>query len=255
MCLILFAYQHHPHYPLIMASNRDEYYSRPTAPASFWEDHPNILAGRDLEKQGTWMGISRSGRFAALTNYRDGLSSRQDVRTRGELVSNFLSGSMSAQDYLVEIRKIKDSYNGFNLLVGNVHNLYYYSNIGNKLVQVIPGVHGLSNAWLNTPWPKVTKGKRMLNNCLQHNVQINQEELFSILANAEPFSDEELPDTGVGTEWERTLSSLFISSPTYGTRSSTVLLIDYRGIVHFTERTFSSGKYSEYEEANYTFTI
>lgn len=254
MCLILFAYQTHIKYPLIVAANRDEDYLRPTAQACFWKDSPTILAGRDLEKKGTWMGVNRTGLFAAVTNYRDTSTINSTARSRGELVSQYLANNLEPEEYLLKIRKRKDNYNGFNLLAGHVQNLCYYSNIENKISKVAPGVYGLSNALLNTSWPKVVKGKEMLTDCL-HQESLAVDDLFSILADAEPFADGLLPDTGVGKELERTLSSLFISSSNYGTRSSTVILIEQHGLLSFTERTFHPGDNSNWNEVAYTLQV
>lgn len=256
MCLILFAYQTESNYPFIVAANRDEYYLRPTAPASFWKDNPDILAGRDLKKMGTWMGVNRKGSFAAVTNYRDISNLKQDAQSRGELVSNFLANSSEPEQYLKKIKRIKDKYNGFNLLTGNLEKLFYYSNIEDKIIRLDPGIYGLSNAFLNTPWPKVLKGKQMLKEVLNSaSVDVLVEKLFLILADAEPFADELLPDTGVGMEMERTLSPLFISSANYGTRSSTVIIIDHEGTVTFKERTFHKRSTSQWQEVAYKFQI
>jgi len=158
MCLILFAWQVHSDYPLILAGNRDEFYSRPTAPADFWDDHPQILAGRDLEHGGTWLGIHRSGRLAAVTNYRDGRAARRGTRSRGELVSGFLTSDLAPEEYLQEVHRQHTAYDGFNLLIGTSDGLFSYSNRSEQLAEVEPGVHGLSNHLLDSPWPKVEHG-------------------------------------------------------------------------------------------------
>ncbi|WP_348981211.1 NRDE family protein [Bacillus sp. DNRA2] len=223
LCLILFAYQVDPKYKLIVAANRDEFYARPTAPAQFWEDHPDILAGRDLKQMGTWMGITKSGKFAALTNYRDPSEITDGNRSRGELVGNFLKEEFPPQNYLESVAKNKDDYPGFNLLVGDANQLFYYANIENEIHELQPGVYGLSNHLLNTEWPKVKIGKAGLQKIISTGGDNFDEELFALLQNADEAPDIELPKTGVTLEWERVLSALFIQSENYGTRSSTIL--------------------------------
>src|SRR5690606_11146339 len=236
MCLILFAFQAHPDYPLVVAANRDEYLDRPTEPARFWEDHPDVLAGRDRVKGGTWMGITRRGRFAALTNFRDPFASVKNKKSRGLLVRDYLTSEIPPRIYLEKLSKQRTSYPGFNLLVGTPWELWHYSNQNDKISPVEPGIHGLSNALLDTPWPKVVKGRERLTACLRNP---DPSLLFELLADEEPAPDEQLPDTGVGLEMERLLSPAFIRMPGYGTRSSSVLIIRAKGDVTFIERTFS----------------
>jgi len=240
MCLILIAYHLHPRYPLILAANRDEFYQRPSAAAAFWPDIPQILAGRDLVHQGTWLGISRSGRFAALTNYRDPHAARRNAPSRGELVSGFLRSEIGAEDYLERLRADAPAYNGYNLLFGDLDGLYWFSNKSAKAVKLAPGIHGLSNHLLDTPWQKVVRGKKSLANVVG-NADFSREDLFAILADRTQADDELLPDTGVGLARKRMLSSIFITSERYGTRSSTVLLIDSNRQVSFSERSFNGG--------------
>lgn len=246
MCLINFAYKIDSRYDLVIAANRDEFYKRPTAQASFWEGAPHVLAGRDLEKLGTWMGVTKQGRFAALTNYRDPNKESGNMRSRGELVSRFLIGDDQPEHYLQTIQQHRDQYPGFNLIVGDVSSLYYYSNMENDIRLLKPGLYGLSNHLLNTPWPKVRKGKEGLERCLQGSTENLKECLFSSLQYADPVPDEELPSTGVSLERERMLSPLFIQTPDYGTRSSTLLFMTHRN-VRFAERIFEGGKYKERE--------
>jgi uncharacterized protein with NRDE domain len=240
MCLILFAHKVHPHYPLVLAANRDEVFSRPTAAASFWRDYPHIYGGRDLEHGGTWLGITRSGRIAAVTNFRDGYAARDSARSRGELVGAFLRGTQPASAYVERVGRDAHAYNGFNLIAGDLDALYYVSNRGHHVAPVAPGIHGLSNHLLDTPWPKVERGKRILGELLQHSAQELIDGLFAVLADRAVAPDGTLPDTGVGLPRERVLSPAFIISPTYGTRSSTVLLVDSRGEVVFIERAFGA---------------
>lgn len=237
MCLILFGYDVHPAYRLIVAANRDEYYDRPAKPLDFWEDNSEILAGRDMIGMGTWMGISRSGRFAAITNYRDPRSQKSDAPSRGLLVSRFLSGNLSPKHYLESVRKSGHEYNGFNLLIGDRSDLLYYSNRENEILQITPGIYGLSNHLLDSPWHKVEKGKAALKQVFAE-TEIDSDAIFHILGDREYPPDDKLPDTGVGIAWERLLSPIFVASKTYGTRSSSVLLIKKTNEVFFEERSF-----------------
>ncbi|GBC64018.1 hypothetical protein DENIS_5018 [Desulfonema ishimotonii] len=237
MCLILFSYKTHSRYRLILAANRDEFHNRPTAPLSFWKDAPALLAGRDLQGGGTWMGVTRSGRFAALTNYRDPASQREDAPSRGALVSDFLTGNMRPDEYLEAVCRVGQQYNGFNLLVGDMGNLCYYSNRLKEIRWITPGTYGLSNRFLNTPWPKVRRGRDKLRRLLADG-NIRTGALMEILADRSHPPEDQLPDTGIGPEWERLLSPVFITSPVYGTRASSVLLMSEDGHCRFTERTF-----------------
>jgi uncharacterized protein with NRDE domain len=238
MCLILFAYRASPHYRLVVAANRDEWFYRPTARAEFWPDAPEILAGRDLEQQGTWLGITRSGRFAALTNFRDPGSHRPDAPSRGALVSGFLRSSTRPAAYLNALRPGAADFNGFSLLVGDSESLCYFSNHEGLIRNMAPGVYGLSNGLLDVPWPKVRRGKELLERELKDCV--NADALLASLDDRSAAPDSELPATGVTLEWERKLSSMHIVASGYGTRSSTVLLISAAGEVSFVERSFDA---------------
>ncbi|PLR97837.1 NRDE family protein [Bacillus sp. T33-2] len=238
MCLILFAYRVHPQYRLIVAANRDEFYERPTAPAHYWEDHPDILAGRDLNKMGTWMGVATSGRFAALTNYRDPNEEIEGKRSRGELVADFLKGNELPGHYMHTVADNRDLYPGFNLLAGDLNELFYYSNIENKVQNLEPGIYGVSNHFLNTDWPKVQRGKEGLAKIIAEKNGQMAEPLIALLQNADPVPDEILPNTGISLKWERILSPLFIKSEGYGTRSSTVCLMSETEI-YYKERVYS----------------
>jgi uncharacterized protein with NRDE domain len=237
MCLIVFAYNVHPSYRLILAANRDEFYERPSAPADFWEDQPQVLAGRDLKEGGTWLGVTKKGKFAAITNYRDPASWKNDAPSRGKLVSNYISGKQNADNYLKKISSQIDKYNGFNLLLGNDNDLFVFSNRGEKQ-KLKPGIYGLSNHLLNTPWPKVSRSKRLLKAALDKKGNELEKALFALLSDRHIPPDNKLPATGIGLEWERVLSSIFITSPVYGTRSSTILLIGKNNRVIFVEKVF-----------------
>lgn len=238
MCLILLAWHAHPDYPLIFAGNRDEAYDRPSAAASFWKDQADIFGGRDLEKGGTWLGLARSGRLAAVTNYRDGLARKTAPRSRGELAAGFLNGTGEPHDYLESITPRAGEYGGFSLLVGNLERLCYFSNRGAGIEDLSPGVHGLSNHLLDTPWPKVRRGTQRLSALLKADEATLLEVLFDVLSDQSPAPDAELPDSGVGLPRERELSPAFIAGERYGTRASTVLLINRGNEVVFVERPF-----------------
>jgi uncharacterized protein with NRDE domain len=244
MCLIIFAKQVHPVYKLIVAANRDEFLQRPTAPIHYWEEPPDILAGRDLEKMGTWMGITATGRFAALTNYRDPLEVTEGKCSRGELVVDALEHKGNVKDYMQSLVEKKEVYPGYNLLAGDGTDLYYYSNKGQRIQNVGPGIYGISNHLLNTKWPKVQKGKEGMSKIINGEQDELIEKLLTMLQDTDHAPDELLPNTGVSFEWERTLSPLFIKSENYGTRSSTVMLMTGQEI-QYVERVFSKEGISE----------
>lgn len=233
MCLITLAYHIHPRFPLVLAANRDEFHERPTAPASWWNDAPHLLAGRDLRAGGTWLGVTRQGSFAALTNHRDLRRAPKQGPSRGLLVRAALEGTATLDDTA--------AYEGFNLLHGPLHALRYHNNIEPADAALEPGIHGLSNALLNTPWPKVQRAKSALERALNSSDAVLVNELFALLTDPARAGDEELPDTGLTAPMERALSSVFIDTKGYGTRCSTVLLVDADGGVYFEERTWATG--------------
>lgn len=244
MCLILFAFKEHPEYPLVVAGNRDETYQRPAASAAFWPDHPQVYGGRDLEMGGAWMGLTLSGRFAAVTNYRDGAPKGVAPRSRGDLVGTYLTGTQAAQPYLQTVATRKSEYAGFSTLAGDLRALWYFSNYGEGVAAVEPGVHGLSNHLLDTPWPKVTNGKRELA-ALLHSGRVCTGILFDMLADRSVAPPAALPDTGVGVRRERQLGPKFIAvDDRYGTRASTVIIVRRDGEVTYAERSFGGrGKF------------
>lgn len=254
MCLLFFAYDCHPSYRLVLAANRDEYYCRPTEKANFWKSHPWVLAGRDLEMLGTWMGITRSGRFAALTNFRDPASKIMGPKSRGMLVNNFLCLNESPERYMLEVANTRTLYNPFNLLVGDSSKLLYFNKQFSNALALEPGLYGLSNHFLDTPWPKVQKSKQALANYIKNKMVIEPQCLFEILTDAELAQDHELPKTGISLEFERFLSSIYIQGPDYGTRSSTVLLIDRNHHVVFREKSYILGQ-GQCVEVNHEFDL
>lgn len=240
MCLILLAWRSHPDYPLVVAANRDEFFERPTAPAQFWADKPDILGGRDLSAGGTWMGITRDGRFAALTNFREPERQSADAPSRGRLVSDFLAGSMAAPDYLASLQPTAAAYNGFNLICGTMTlGLWHFSNRSSPAQALAPGIYGLSNHLLDTPWPKVAQGKSDLARALA--ALPAEASLLELLRDESIHADDRLPRTGVSLDWERILSAAFVRALNYGTRSSTVVLLDNAGTIAFDEQTYLSG--------------
>jgi uncharacterized protein with NRDE domain len=234
MCLIVFAWRPGHAQPLIVAANRDEFYARPTQPLAQWADAPHVHAGRDLEAGGTWLGIGANGRFAALTNIRKP-DQPASPKSRGELVAGFLSGEMSIDDYLSDVVARSAEYAGFNLLVGNSNELWHFNAWDTEAVMLAPGVYGLSNAGLDTPWPKVLKAKAALSELLD---DPQPAALLAILSDSATAPLTELPDTGVGLATETLLSSVFIASPTYGTRASTALIVSADGTRVMVERSF-----------------
>lgn len=236
MCVIYFAYETHPDHPLILLANRDEFYDRPTAAAAYWEDFPEIYAGRDLVAGGTWLGITRGGRFAAVTNFRDP-SAPKGNRSRGDLVAEFLKIDESPAKYLGGVEQRALQYSGFNLIVGDLGaggGLFYFSNRGTEIRRLEPGVYGLSNHLLDTPWPKVVRGKERFEKLLTSPVDI--ERLFALLRDESLADDADLPDTGIGYEKEKALSAIFIRTPIYGTRCSNVVTFDRSGAGKLLER-------------------
>lgn len=240
MCLILFSWNNHPKYKLIVAANRDEFYARPSSQAQFWEENSSILAGRDLEAGGTWLGIEKSGLFAAVTNYRDLSSIKETAISRGNLTKDFLESKFDPEDYLKKIATKKDQYNGFNLIVSDLKKFYYYSNKEDRIKNLESGIYGLSNHLLDSPWPKVENGKILFENIIKRE-EFTNEELFKLLQNVDQAQEELLPSTGISKDWEKALSSIFIKTPDYGTYCSTVLLVDYDDNCQFTERTYAEG--------------
>lgn len=238
MCLILLAWHAHPDFPIVFGGNRDEAYERPSSAAAFWTDDPQIYGGRDLEMGGTWLGVTRSGRMAAVTNYRDGTSSPPAARSRGELTAAFLRGSEEPRAYLEQVAARAKDYRGFTLIVGDQDRLLAFSNRSAVIEELAPGVHGVSNHLMNTPWPKIVRGKQRVAALLKAGESELAEGLFQALADRTVAPDAELPDSGVGLQRERELSPSFIPGERYGTRATTVVLVSRNNVVVFAERRF-----------------
>ena len=233
MCLILIAWRAHPAFPLVVAANRDEFYARPTALAARWPESPEIIGGRDLEAGGTWLGISADGRFAAVTNVREPGAAKGEL-SRGELTRNFLESRQSPEQYLAALDYA--AYSGFNLLLSDGHSLHYASNRGPLARSLAPGIYGLSNHLLDSPWPKLISARQRFSVAL-HNLPASQP-FFDILRDDEIVPDDQLPNTGVPLEWERRLSAIFVRSAEYGTRAATLVTVNAEKSLFFEERSF-----------------
>ncbi|MEZ4701949.1 MAG: NRDE family protein [Rhodothermales bacterium] len=237
MCLLVLAHDVHPAYRLVLATNRDEFFDRPARPLAPWDDPPGIVAGRDLSAGGTWFGVDRRGRFGVLTNVREPGAERQDAPTRGRLVVDYLAGTESAADYLARLAGASEPFNGFNLIAGDASQLGYHTNREAGVRILTPGIYGLSNRALDTPWPKVIRGKAMLEDALRSRT-LDPDRLLDGLHDPVEAPDDQLPRTGVPLEWERRLSAVFIEGDAYGTRCSTVMLVDREERVEVVERTY-----------------
>lgn len=237
MCLIVFAYKIHADYKLILVANRDEFYARPASVAHWWDDRPEILGGRDMRAKGTWMGISKSGRFACVTNYR-ALSNRGDAKSRGELPVSFLTNGDLPREYNHKLQGTGSQYNGFNLLTFD-EEMVHFSNYENKVNLLESGIYGLSNALLDTPWPKVKKVKQEVKKALDKEVKTDV--LFNLMQDTSVAEDDALPNTGLSYDMEKALSAICIRMPHYGTRCSTVVTIGYDDQVCFVEKNYRIG--------------
>ncbi len=238
MCLVLVVWKAHPLYPCVIAANRDEFFARPAAAADWWTDRPQILAGRDLQAGGTWLGLTRAGRFAALTNYRDPEQRRADGPSRGALVAGLLDSDATVAESLGDLRRVGANYNGFNVIFSDGERLGIYESMPGRGRELGPGIYGLSNHLLDTPWPKVRHAKSRLEAALRE--MPDTAPLLALLRDDRPAPDHELPRTGLSLEWERLLSSAFVRAGDYGTRCSTIIRIDARGRAYFDEWSWNS---------------
>jgi uncharacterized protein with NRDE domain len=251
MCLIVFAFKTHPDYRLILAANRDEFHARPAEAMRWWPDHPRLLAGRDLQAGGTWLGISGSGRFAAVTNYREDLEKDHRGSSRGELVTGFVTGQGTPLSWCGNLSP--RDFRGFSLLTADADEMVYTSNRGDDARRLEPGIYGLSNASLDTPWTKVSRSKAALH-ALTRQGRVDTEPLFHLLGDREPAATDDYAAAGLAPEMARAISAPFIATREYGTRCSTVLLIGKSGRVEIHERRFNSGGRSA-GESRFDFTI
>jgi uncharacterized protein with NRDE domain len=240
VCLILVALGAHERYPFVLAANRDEFHHRATAAAGHWSDAPSVFGGRDLEKGGSWLALSQRGALAAVTNYRDPSRKFAAPQSRGLLVSSFVRDTESAQDFVAGALARGDQYDGFSLLAADAGGVWYGSNRGGDALRLDRGLHGLSNHLLDTPWPKVRRAKTALAAALQLDGPELIDALFALLADDTQAAHDELPATGLSLDWERQLSPVFIRMDGYGTRASTVVLVDRNGEARFMERSFDA---------------
>ena len=236
MCLITFAWQAHTDYALVVVANRDEFFKRPAQSAQFWPDHPDIFGGRDLTAQGSWFALNQQGRFAALTNFRDPQNMNPQARSRGSLVSDFLLCDLSAEAYAVDVLSRGDDFNGFNLLVCDGLQMVYCSNRLTDIKSLEPGVYALSNALLDTPWPKTTAAREKLKLWLTK--PDSTLSLLALLSDTSLADDDQLPSTGIPYTMEKALSAQFIQLEHYGTRCTTAVIVTQDGQGEFIEQVF-----------------
>jgi uncharacterized protein with NRDE domain len=260
MCLAIVAWQTHPDFPLVVAANRDEFYRRNTRPAAWWGHSVALLAGRDEEAGGTWLGITRAGRVALLTNVRAPSERNPHAPSRGLITVEALQSARPATEWLPTQAQRLGGYNGFNLLVaetsvaGRALQLVYYTNRRRHGPRTLaPGIYGLSNAFLDTPWPKVTRAVGRIACALASRVDL--EALLSIMADRQPVRDQELPSTGVSVEWERVLAPIQIRANGYGTRSTTIVTVRRDGVVNFLERSFEAEAPEAFRDRHFEFTL
>ncbi|WP_205342050.1 NRDE family protein [Denitrificimonas caeni] len=235
MCLVVFAWRPEHRQPLLLLANRDEIHARPSAALAAWADQPGIYAGRDLEAGGTWLGIAEQGRFATLTNIRN-RSLPLGEHSRGALASDYLASQLSPQAYLQTVAANIHQYSGFNLLVGDLQSIWYLSSTQPRPIRLSPGVYGLCNGSLDTPWPKLVRAR----SAFAHNLEASDQTLFELMQDEQRAEDDQLPDTGVGLPMERMLSSLFIRGETYGTRAISLLRGYEDGRMSLDERSYAA---------------
>lgn len=237
MCLINFAFHVHPEYPLILVGTRDEFYLRPTEELHWWKDHPDILAGRDLQAGGTWMGMSRDGKVAALTNYRDLRNIKTDAPTRGLLINYYLSGEIPLEEFHNFLKTEGPSYNGFNIIYGTPDDLYYYGNADGRSQHLKPGIYGLSNAFLDTPWRKLVRSKKAFTKMLTTELP-PADNFIDMMHDTDESDTAELPSTGVPPELEKKLSAMFVEAGNYGSRLTTFISVQNNGEVKYHEKSY-----------------
>lgn len=240
MCIISFQYEPDSDKPLIVIANRDEFYARESQKAHYWDEASTVFGGLDVERGGSWLALNKNGRFAAVTNYRDFSLEQVGEKSRGELVSNFVESATPAMDYMKALQENRLLYGPMNLLVYDGENLVHFNNIENNLTVVKPGIHGLSNASIDTPWPKVERMKYLLQLAIAED-DLTVENLLTIGLDTEKPADARLPNTGVGLELERELSSIFVAREGYGTRNTSAIIMHKDGTVDFVEQSYHEG--------------
>lgn len=238
MCLLIAAFDVHPRYSLLLAGHRDEFHTRPTAPLGWWSEPDGMLAGRDLEAGGTWLGVGRDGRVAVVTNYRDLAGARSGAPSRGAFIPEFLGGDLSAMEYARRLEARADDYSGFNLLLADAGGVAYVVNRpAPESTALAAGLYGLSNHRLDTPWPKLVRSRERVAAIIDRDT-VTVDALLGALRDRTPAADDQLPDTGMGLERERLVSAPFIVDPVYGTRSASVVLVGRDGTVQVHERRY-----------------
>ncbi|GEK34897.1 NRDE family protein [Kurthia sibirica] len=240
MCIISLQFDPQGDTPLIVLANRDEFYARASLQAHYWDEQPTIFGGRDVERGGSWLALTNNGRFAAVTNYRDFTLEPVGEKSRGDLVSHFISSDITAEDYMAAIQAVRLDYGPMNLLVYDGKKLIHFNNIDNRINELQAGIHGLSNASINTPWPKVERMKQLFQNAVNEE-RLTVEKLLPIGLDTVRPVDECLPNTGIGLEGERELSSIFVKRDGYGTRNTTALIMKRDGSINFAEQTYDEG--------------
>ncbi|HSY07221.1 MAG TPA: NRDE family protein [Steroidobacteraceae bacterium] len=241
MCLLVLAWQVHPRYPLILAANRDEFHARAAAPFAEWPDD-EIFAGRDLAAGGTWLGVDRQRRFGVVTNFREGPAAPAAAPSRGRLIPIYLRSRAPPQRFLASLERAASEYAGFNVLLGDAQELWYASNRATDFAcRLPPGIYGLSNRLLDTPWPKLMRVRRRFEAWVSSTAAVNARELLTMLDDRTPSAaDDDAYPADLAPEWRRALSAPFVQHPLYGTRCSTVVLLAASGTMHVTERRFDA---------------
>ncbi len=245
MCLLVLAWRCHPRYRLVVAANRDEFHARADAPLGPWDDAPGIIGGRDLQAGGAWLAVDRRGRFGIVTNFREFGRRRRSAPSRGGLIPAFLSGAQAPDEHLQSLETDAPGYAGFNLLLADSRSLWYASNRADAFARELePGVYGLSNEFLDTPWPKLVRVRARFRALLESagadDPRSLSAGLFDMLADREPAPPDQVPPGDLSPEWARKLSAPFVLDATYGTRCSTVLTITDDGTLAITERRFDT---------------
>lgn len=250
MCILFIAIEQHPKYPLIICANRDEFHQRPTQAMHVWQES-NILAGKDLQAGGTWLGLSSTGKFAALTNFRKLPLSEVPKKSRGDLVLQALADTKI--NMTTELAARASQYHGFNLIYGSLKQLYCYDSVNNQSHQLSKGVHSICNGALDDIWPKMAKGEKLLSETIHSQVNLSVNALFELMSNDKQALPHLLPETGLDEEWEQLLSAIFIKSPTYGTRTTTIITQDVEGNVEIYDRSYApSGECVAKQQFNLT---
>jgi len=237
MCLVVFAWKVHPEYRLVLAANRDEFHKRPARELHWWPDYPGLLAGRDLQAGGSWLAVSKAGRFATVTNYREQPGQRRGLRSRGEIVSNFVSSNAPLESFVSSLEG--DDYAGFSLLAADREELWYVSNRGDAALRLSPGVYGLSNATLDTPWTKLVRSRDALR-ALVNADAIDETALFRMMADRTPAANTDVEAGSLPFALARTLTAPHIVSAEYGTRCCTTLTWSQAEVISVSERRFDA---------------